>query len=398
MLWILAGVAVALLSYEIPTLVTSVLMPLLGNPNALQTDFHYYYEAAQRFSADSHQLYRLSDDVIAGFAYPPPAIVPFVWLSRLPLGVAFLLTTIASYAAVIIAVELWWSYLRRHAITVDRGTRLAVLLVVLALGPTYMNAVFGQVNTLVLASAVGFVAAADARPLLAGSVVAVGAWLKIYPALLLWVWAWDRGAWRAIGWTAGAVLIIGVLSLPMVPVDAFRTFVFDVLPARGDKTAIHIANQSLAAFLERFRHEPSMFLDWTGQQAVTVGSGVRAINFAFLGIAMIALAVIGRRHKGVPHVTAALMALIAIVAPLGWGHTYVMALPLVVMALLALKDAETITAIVIAGCLAALMIPAGRHLPIDWAPEFAQNLVYSRYLLAAVVLTLLVLDSRTRRA
>ena len=49
MLWILASVALALLCYEIPTLVTAVLLPLWNNSNALQTDFHYYYEAAARF-------------------------------------------------------------------------------------------------------------------------------------------------------------------------------------------------------------------------------------------------------------------------------------------------------------------------------------------------------------
>ena len=63
----------------------------MHNPNALQTDFHYYYDAAVRFRADPDAgLYQLSDDVIAGFAYPPPAILPFVALSHLPLGEALL--------------------------------------------------------------------------------------------------------------------------------------------------------------------------------------------------------------------------------------------------------------------------------------------------------------------
>jgi hypothetical protein len=47
-LWILASVAIALLCYEIWTLLFSVLAPLLANPGALQTDFHYYYDAAVR--------------------------------------------------------------------------------------------------------------------------------------------------------------------------------------------------------------------------------------------------------------------------------------------------------------------------------------------------------------
>src|SRR5688572_808076 len=124
-LWILAGVSMALLAYEGFTLVTAVLSPLLNNPNALQTDFHYYYEAAVRFRADPTQLYRLSDDVIAGFAYPPPAILPFVALSYLPLGNALLQLTIASYAALVCSIALWIFYLTRREVAVNVPTAMA---------------------------------------------------------------------------------------------------------------------------------------------------------------------------------------------------------------------------------------------------------------------------------
>ena len=49
-------VSVVLLVYELTTLIGSVLRPLIANPQALQTDFHYYYEAAQRFSRTSRSL------------------------------------------------------------------------------------------------------------------------------------------------------------------------------------------------------------------------------------------------------------------------------------------------------------------------------------------------------
>ena len=61
-------------------------------------------------------LYLPTDDVIAGFAYPPPAIVPFMWLQRLPLGAALLLFTIASYAALLVA--------RSHVALVSRKARV----------------------------------------------------------------------------------------------------------------------------------------------------------------------------------------------------------------------------------------------------------------------------------
>ena len=389
MLWILASVAIALLCYEIPTLVTAVLVPLLGNPNALQTDFHYYYDAARRFSADSSQLYLASDDAIAGFAYPPPAIVPFVWLSRLPLGAALAIMVAASYATLIAAATLWWSYLRRHGLTADRRTRIAILVVILALGPTYMNAIFGQVNAFVLASAVAFVALFDIAPIVAGAVLALGAWLKLYPALLIFVGAWDRRAWRAIGYAIAAAAVIAAVSLLWVPIDAYQTFVSVVLPARGGKTAIHVSNQSLVAFLERFRYDPYLFLNWTGQQAVTVSREFAAINLALLGVTVGILRHQARLPHRAPHAAATLMALVAVVAPLGWGHTYVMVLPLVMLQLIAMTRANAVVAASIFVCVVALMIPAGRHLPIDFAPGWMQNLVYSRYLIATTALILI---------
>ena len=86
---------------------------------------------------------------------------------------------------------------------------------------------------------------------------------------------------------------------------------------------------------------------------------------------------------------ATLIALVAIIAPLGWGHTYVMVLPLVILQLITMKDAAPITAITIFLCVAALMVPAGRHLPLDFAPDWLENLVYSRYLIATIVLALI---------
>src|SRR5262245_58612631 len=146
LLWILAGASLFLLVYEGSTLIGSVLGPLIANPQALQTDFHYYYEAAQRFAGHGGPLYVMTDDVIAGFAYPPPAIVPFIWLSKWPLGTSLLAFTIASYLVPFASLQQWIAYLKRSGMTVDRNSTIAIMLIAFAVGPTYMNAVFGQVN------------------------------------------------------------------------------------------------------------------------------------------------------------------------------------------------------------------------------------------------------------
>jgi alpha-1,2-mannosyltransferase len=388
LLWILTGASIALLIYEAWTLIGSVLLPLLRNPLAIQTDFHYYYQAAGRFSADRSLLYLPTDDVIAGFAYPPPAIVPFMVLAQMPLGAALLVMTIASYAAIAAATHRWLYHLSRSGFDSDFATRSAILLIVLASGPTYMNAIFGQVNAFVLLSAVIFLTMADVTPIIAGTSLAAGIALKIYPIVAAAVVLWNRRAARALLWTVVAGIATVIVLLPIVPLAAYASF-FGVLSARIDKTALHITNQSLLGFLERFRVAPELFLNWTGHEAVTVSPMLRGINSAVLVVAVIALWKRSRSRDGAIASTAALIALIAVIAPLGWGHTYVMVLPLVVLQLINMREARAITAILIFLCVAALMIPAGRHLPIDRAPDWIENIVYSRYLLATILMILI---------
>ncbi len=388
LLWILVCASVPLLIYEASTLIGSVLRPLIDNPLAIQTDFHYYYDAAARFSSDRTRLYLPTDDVIAGFAYPPPAILPFMWLSGWPLGTALLAFTMASYLVLLVAIQQWIGYLERHEFVRDRRTTIAVTLIALALGPAYMNAIFGQVNAFVLASAVAFVSLAPTAALEAALLLAFGTWLKVYPIMLAAIGLWDRRTWRALGWAIVAAIAIGVVVMPVVPMPAFASFFFDVLPSRVDKTAIHISNQSLVAFIERFRYPSYQFLNWTGEQAVTVTAAVRILNLVATGGAIFALWLRARDGARAQAWSAAtLMALIAVVAPLGWGHTYLMVLPLVILQVIAMRDARPATAIVIFCCVAALMVPAGRRLAfVEGAPDFLLNLIYSRYLLATLVL------------
>ena len=385
MLWILASVAIALLCYEIPTLITAVLQPLWADPDALQTDFHYYYEAAQRFGSGG-PLYVPSDDVIAGFTYPPPAIAPFIALAKLPLGAALMILTLASLAALITASRMWCAYLRRHGLAIPRSTEIAITLIVVALGPSYMNLMIGQVNALVLVSAVAFVVVAGSLPVVAGISLALGVALKIYPAIMAVFGIRNRAVWPALKWAVVAGLILAIVLVPVIPLSAYQTFFAQVLPPRLDKTAIHITNQSLTAFLERFHYPSELFLNWTGQQAVTVGFVIRAINAAVLTSAVVMLWN-RRQFISQPKAAAGLMALVAINAPLGWGHTYVMALPLVILQLLETREAGFVKSVTIFLCVAALIVPAGRQFSfLHPLPDVLLNVFYSRYLLATAIL------------
>ncbi len=392
-LQILAGVSIALLIYEVWSLGSNVLAPLLANPQVLQTDFHYYYDAAVRFRGDPARLYQLTDDVIAGFTYPPPAIIPFLLLSYMPLGVALIVLTVSSYVAVTVAGLLWMRHLNERRVAVGRSDALAALIVVIALGPTYSNAIFGQVNALVLACAVVFVTVGPARPILGGTFLAAGTLLKIYPALMAAEALWSRNALRRILYAALGGVAIVAIALPVVPISAYQTFLADVLPARVDKTAVHISNQSLIAFIERFAIPPDRFLNWTGEQAITASGVVRALNWS---VALAAIAWFWQRTKqgsrlDAIHSTAALIALAAVIAPLGWSHTYVLVLPLVLLHLVSMRHGSRLYAATITLAVIALMVPAARRLGlIEALPAALQNVVYSRYLLATLVLMALL--------
>lgn len=392
LLRILEAAALLLLVYQVYTLGLRVLWPLLNNPHVLQTDFHYYYDAAVRFSQDGGRLYLATDDSIAGFAYPPLAILPFVLLSHLPLGAALLCLTLASYGALLAAIGLWCRYLREHGLPIDATTARAVAIISLALAPTYMNAIFGQVNAFVLLSCVAFLTLAAGRPLAAGVLLACGMWLKLYPIVLLAAGAWSRRKWRAIAVAGVAAVVLMLIALPIVPLPAHRAFLSDVLPARIDKTAIHISNQSLVAFLERFQLPPSRYLQWSGEQAITVSPTIRIVNLVFsIGV----LSYLWRRAEAGFRLSlvasdAVVMALLAMVAPLGWGHTYMLALPLVIFCLATIDQTDPLTAFVVFCCVAAMMVPAGRLLSFaDHWPGWLQNLLYSRYLLATAALIIL---------
>jgi hypothetical protein len=249
-----------------------------------------------------------------------------------------------------------------------------------------MNAIFGQVNALVLLCGVLFLVLAARRHIAAGASLAAGTWLKIYPAMLVAAAAWDARMWKAVGYAALAAVIVVVAVMPIVPIESYRSFL-DVLAARGDKTALHITNQSLMGFIERFSVTPELFLHWTGKEAVTVSAAIRAINWIF-GAAVIAFlwSRVRMNADGSTHSAAALIALAAVIAPLGWGHTYLLIVPLVITHLASPQRSPALAALA-GACVLALMVPSGRRFSfIEQWPAWMQNVAYSRYLIATAIL------------
>ena len=139
----------------------------------------------------------------------------------------------------------------------------------------------------------------------------------------------------ALAWTAAALAVDRPADDAVVPAGGVS--VSSSRCCRRAPTRRRYMSQSIAGRVSRaVRHPPELFLNWTGDQAVTVSWVLRIFN---AGFAVLAVALMWRRPRPGAFDAACVIALVAVIAPLGWGHTYVMVLPLIVYQLILLKHA-----------------------------------------------------------
>lgn len=370
------------------------------------SDFRIFHQAARRFSQTPLALYPAEAHLtLQGFLYPPPSILLFLPFSSLDVANGYALFVVLIYVCAAGALMMWLRAVDQAGLapaSLTRADQVALLVLGLAAGPVLAVAVAGQVDSLVLCLCVAHVVLLrSGRSGAAGAVLAVGFWIKLYPALLLAYALLTPGRNRIAFGFAVAVLAVPVLALPVVPAGLYQAYFLELLPALSGRTIVNIYNQSAAAFLTRLDLPISEALRSYDAYPVRPADKLGILAAALAGIAL--LVRLARRPGGLDLVVAAsLIAMIGPVAPLGWGHTYVYVLPLLVVALaLALKQGGAVLPGAIAVLFATICIPAYRRLPflID-APPLVQNLVYSRYLLATLTLlgiTWLLVSARGRR-
>jgi len=204
--------------------------------------------------------------------------------------------------------------------------------------------------------------------------LAAGAWVKIYPVLVMvpLLSARERRSALLAGFVGGAVAV-PLLSAPFLPFDLWVTYFRDVLPAMSARTIVNVYNQSLLAIAARV--EVSHDLALGGYDTFWVSWSLRLGGIA-LGLGGLGLAWRVARAQMLYGV-ALVLGVICLIAPLGWGHTYVYALPL--QWLLARRYPWWVGL-----CWAAMVVSAnhrfGINVPVVW------DMVYGRYALAVLLL------------
>jgi len=355
-------------------------------------DFHFYWQAAQRFLADPTTIYEGVHD-LRGFLYPPPSIVLFAPFALLPQTVACWLFRAISLAAAVSSVELLARIFEASGVRVRPRDRVLLALIALATGPTYTNMVFGQVNTLVLLDCLAFRWLLERRrPALAGAILALGVWLKVYPILcLLWVVLWERPLYDIRRMLVGymvAFVSVPALCLPFVPIDLYWIYLIDVLPSTIGRTFQNILNQSLLAAAARTAGPIADYIRWEKCDfSVLPPTWGRIVNVCFALGGVIGIGLWVRRGTQRTRMVGylCLLSLMPIISPLGWAYVYVLALPALLCAVQSAPRGIVIQTLVLGAC-AAYFIPATQPLRVvARLPEVLKHLVYDRYPLTATL-------------
>ncbi|MCI0703185.1 MAG: DUF2029 domain-containing protein [Planctomycetia bacterium] len=181
-------------------------------------------------------------------AHPPGSILLALPLARLDHADAFFAWNLITFPLLVIAV--WIVVAELGPWTGWRAAGVAGLVSVLGVTsfPLYQQVILGQFNALLaFLLAVAWVADRRGWQTLTGLSVGLAVAVKLFPAFLfLYLFAARR--WRAAGVAALTALAINALAIALFGVDAYRTYVRDVVPAVSAKYATYWNNLSVSAF------------------------------------------------------------------------------------------------------------------------------------------------------
>lgn len=372
------------------------------------SDFRVFTRAVARVLADPATLYgnALGPDgsavTLQGFLYPPPSILLLWPFGALPADTGFALLSWGSLLCVIGALWLWLRICGQgDRITLPRSAIAAIILLAAASGPVFSNRL-GQVDALMMAiSVAALVCANRRRGAWGGALLAIGGWVKIYPGLLMAPLLLRRQ--QPVALLGGFALAAGVMAaatMLIIPSAVWHSYFFEQLPVMSARAIVNIYNQSLTADVLRLTLPQHITEQTFAAELVPLWLRIGSL---LTGLALMASAYLATRRTP-PHdrvVEAVTLATIALIAPLGWGHTYVFVLPLwaLVMATALSRDHWGLAGLAFA-CWAALLIPAHRQFAfLDTAPHALWWMVHSRYALATLALIVMaVVQARSKTA
>jgi len=299
-------------------------------PEEAGIDYSIYYRAATAYAEDHSALYKGIGPGFDQYLYPPPSIVIFLAMNLLPMGISYALFCVFMYLCLVGSLLLWKKLSLEAGFNLSPSEHIAFALFALATAPVYHNITLGQANCLVLLLSLAFLVLMRTRPLIAGALLALAIWIKVYPVFLLLLAVLSKEGRKSIIGCAAAGILVPVVLLPIVSIDRYFDFLAKLNEVSKYASA-HIINESISAFglrltvpTERWYTFPNMYI---------IPAWLKLLNLAALCIVALVSAYLAwkkNKPEETPFVLGAiLLSLSAVCSPLGWGHTYVYALPLI---------------------------------------------------------------------
>ena len=375
--WAGVGGAFVLVAYPVYWALT-VLRPLFGGSRGHAGDFMIYYDAGRRVLTDPATLYATDN-----FIYPPPSGAVFAVAALLPLEPMYVAVAALNLALLAVCVRLGE---RIHPDPPRGWARAALWTTALGVSPALQNVKFGQVGPLILLVSMLFLLWVERAPARAGAVLAVGFWIKLYPAVL-GVFALRRGSWPAVGGAVAMGLAIPLVLLPLFPPDLYLEYLRDVLPTVRDQTVPTVLNGGLPATIQRIGLPASTLLQYSPEPMTPLAEW--AGRLALLG--GVGAAVVAWR-RGWPTAWAGLAALAAVpvASSFAWEYTFLLALPLTMAALLVARRGGPGVRVAAALAALTLFVMKPPEYAVAWlierVPGWTLDLFSARFLIALAVL------------
>jgi hypothetical protein len=226
------------------------------------------------------------------------------------------------------------------------------------------------------------------RPFAAALVLSVGFWLKLYPlalALLGLRRGWIRGG--TLGLAVGLV-VVPVVLLPVVPAELYRQYAFDLVPYWAEVTNMHALNQSITGVLERMALP---LTDYLRSHDTPIGAVTHTVNVAAtVGLLGALYGAYFLRRVRFDLVGVGVLAVLPVISALGWEHTYVLALPLYLYALLEAQRRGPAARWLAAFAVFVFMIPKPPEEVMIWTfehwPRAVVDVFYARFLVVTLLL------------
>lgn len=397
---ILAVAAFSALLYGVRVLVVDYWIRIYAARPAFFEDFGYFYLMGQRVLAAPGRLYESIDGIgtwvidmheLIFHMYSPMAALMFSPLQLLPMHPAYIAAGVLAMTTCVISVLVFMDTLSPGLIVQKPWFTGYCVLIGLAVAPTLHDAYSGNVSAGLLLLCVLYIRLVSCEKfILAGVVLAAGFWLKFYPIVLVILVTRRKGWWKCLLSFALTVTLSFLLSLLWIPLDAYKEFYLNILPAYSRQTTPNIFNQSLHAVLMRLSSGLQSYLSWVN---VPTPVWVRAMAYGVAASGCLTVfAVISRRRLLPAQIGGAvLMALIPMVTPVGWGYTYMLSIPVMLTCLVVGLQKTRGFQVLVMLSIMAFLVPSYFRRDVVLSNRLLRAVVLNRYSLANMCLVVMLI-------